>query len=764
MRSPPDTPAGTAFSEPRLNLNQPQALPPAAQRLLGREVTAPAPLSRRDAKAKPQGAVATFLRILEEKEGSALKAWFRHFDVNQNCRVDHREFVAGLESIKYQGNVDGLWDALDSDKSGEIILEEIDAKNAESWNNLRRWCGMHFQGGRDMINRLKAAVGHGPPDDRLMAHGLGGSKRRVSNPAVLDDRLTEAEFTDGLQALGYEGGSEHILFHGLDVEDENLINIRELKWLEIEARRFKQKQQAKNRAARLTQQKLHQRKQQQQALRDFKGFLRHHYGCLFRAWRGALDLDSSMSVQRAELFRACRQLSWRGDVRALWRALDHDGSGVTTLEELDPHCARLLAQFKQWAEDIWGPKPSVAMFKALDRNRTRKLRYGQFVEECEHRGFRQKVRTLAMWFDWQDHKVIVEEDLSILDAWRPPAYLMAEPNEKAAETFKEQLLQKHGHFIKAWRKEMDRDNSNSCSWHEFVEAAKKIKFVGDVAGAWLAFDENLNGHISLREISSSAHAVLTEFKRWADEEFGSVRTAFKVLDADSSNDLTYREFRGAVRNFGFIGDAQTLFKSLDQEGASHLSPKEVVFLDDWDTRGEATDFEDEQEGDNGPAPGPEMPASRLDQDFQTPGPGPGAYDIRSLIGASPLAPFAKHCGTWSFTKRPKARTKRSVGPGNYDPNNHSSTPTKPAYSFGSSGAPSRAAAYATKLGTSSDLGSVVGPRRPQPASPGPGAYEVSKTAFQGPRFSVKARRTLNLPKPPTSPEGRRQTASNSFCH
>lgn len=40
-----------------------------------------------------------------------------------------------------------------------------------------------------------------------------------------------------------------------------------------------------------------------------------------------------MCLQKVELFKACRQLNWKGDVRALWRALDFDNSGSTTLEE-----------------------------------------------------------------------------------------------------------------------------------------------------------------------------------------------------------------------------------------------------------------------------------------------------------------------------------------------------------------------------------------------------------------------------------------------
>lgn len=34
-----------------------------------------------------------------------------------------------------------------------------------------------------------------------------------------------------------------------------------------------------------------------------------------------------MNLQRAELFKVCRSLGWKGDVRLLWHALDADSAG-----------------------------------------------------------------------------------------------------------------------------------------------------------------------------------------------------------------------------------------------------------------------------------------------------------------------------------------------------------------------------------------------------------------------------------------------------
>merc|ERR1719282_1435490 len=113
---------------------------------------------------------------------------------------------------------------------------------------------------------------------------------------------------------------------------------------------------------------------------------------------------------------------------------------------------------------------------------------------------------------------------------------------------------------------MDKDNSNSCNWHEFQEAAKAVKYNNDVAGAWLSLDEDLSGFITLKEIDSAAHDSLLEFKNWADNEFGGVRSAFKIFDRDNSGELTFKEFRNACRNYGFPGNLRNLFLCIDQGG------------------------------------------------------------------------------------------------------------------------------------------------------------------------------------------------------
>jgi hypothetical protein len=414
-------------------------------------------------------------------------------------------FKSGMVALKYPGNSEGLFEDMlkETGEMDELALEDIDEDQAMMWNKFRRWCGAQFSNARDLIRQCKQEHRR-----RTNHHGAHHD----------DEILHEEEFVQGLLALGWDCADSHgditgfemfesNVFGFLDWEREGCIGATNLKFLDHEVRRHRQKAAAKRRAQRIAEHRAQGTQAMQAALLDFKDALRRHAGSLFKAWRKLLDPDGSMTVQRADLFKVCQKLNWKGDVRALWKALDHDNSHVTTLEELDPHGAQLLAQFKAWAVSHYGPKPAAAMFRTLDKQNLRKVRYAQFVHEVQARGFDRKAKAMVPWLDWEDKRWLHEEDFTFLDHWKPPAWLVAKPSEAAANDFKRHLLDKYRHPLKAWRGILDKDNSNCCNWHEFQEAAKHLRFTGDVAGAWLHFDQDISGYITLKDRSSSKCSV-----------------------------------------------------------------------------------------------------------------------------------------------------------------------------------------------------------------------------------------------------------------
>jgi len=616
----------------------------------------------------------TFKKFLNSRKvgnESILKVWFQNFDRNQNCRIDVKEYRQGMKALNFPYDANTLWVDMDYEDTEELFFEDVDAEQARIWNTFRRWCGSTFQSPSDMIRQIKRAY--------VTAHGP------VRGPK---DVATEMEIVEGLPLCGWDLGSTSMLFSVMDLEGEGSISPKDMKWLETEIRRHHQKEEAKKRLSKIAEQRKHGRLACRMALLSFKAALRRQYGQLFRAWRRALDLDGTMTVQKAELFKVCRQLNWKGNVRSLWKALDPDGSGYCSFEELDPHSAQLLAEFRSWAVKKWGQNPAVPMFQALDVNRRRKLDYTQFVRACEAQGFNKKAHTVATCFDYQDHRLVQEEDFLILNVWRPPAWLVAKENPKAAQDFKSHLLHRYGRFVKAWRMSLDKDGANSCNWTEFNDAAKHVKYNEDVAGAWRFFDSDFSGFITLQEIDAGAYEVLMDFKRWSDEEFGCVRYAFMMMDKDKSKQVSYREFRSSCRQFGFGGDVRKLYSYLSMHAKDEvLHLEEVAFLDKWEERGGHGEMSDEDlilaDGQDGEK------ASRLAFRINEV-PGPGSYTPRSGFGKGPVNPTAKHGGSFSFGCRfhelwSPSLCSSKVGPGKYDPwtseERYAPARRKPAWKF-----------------------------------------------------------------------------------
>ncbi|CAE7570858.1 SEN102 [Symbiodinium natans] len=310
---------------------------------------------------------------------------------------------------------------------------------------------------------------------------------------------------------------------------------------------------------------------------------------------------------------------------------------------------------------------------------------------------------------WQEtfhrwtRKCLTFQDIELLcsfsgfvDGWRPPAYLVAERNPKAAQEIRSMLLAKYGHFLKAWRTVLDKDNSNVCNWDEFYQAIKNLKYQGDIAGAWLALDEDLSGSITLSEIDKESSAMLMKFKKWAVDQFGSVRAAFKVLDRDKSGELSLPEFRHAVLVNGLACcDDVLLFKCLDCGGHGRLLLHEVNFLDDWEACDDDDDrfgsLDDELETKNS-SNTQSRAWTELSGDsmygYATAAPGPGAYDHLAGFGACARMPTARHTGAATFRSRPESTWLKtplqSVEPGSFaqDPKDSMTQRRhKPAFRF-----------------------------------------------------------------------------------
>lgn len=368
---------------------------------------------------------------------------------------------------------------------------------------------------------------------------------------------------------------------------------------------------------------------------------------------------------------------------------------------------------------------------------------------------------LKLIFDGLDHssvRFIVEEDMVFLDRWKPPGFLLAKPSQEAADEVKQLLLRTYKNFLKAWRHGLDVDSSNRVNWEEFEEACQKLGYhppcfgqcdcirvqkrekcasqgmSGNVAGAWRALDDDLSGFITLHEIDADASDTLIGFKKWAEEEFGGVRSAFQVFDSDGSNEVSYREFRRACRAYGFTGDVHSLFHALDVEKNGLLGLDEVEFLDGWDV---TEDQFNNATGDSlgvlvhDAGLGSTMMTSDIPE-YVTDGPGP-AYALCGTMGAGPATPMVHFAGAYSFRRRQKYAPLPGLSrdsatfpaPGYYDitPGLNLERRSKPSWGFGSARRPANEThvkkrdepgpgTYHPRLKSNNNFAVACAPRRP----------------------------------------------------
>merc|ERR1719181_529020 len=108
-------------------------------------------------------------------------------------------------------------------------------------------------------------------------------------------------------------------------------------------------------------------------------------------------------------------------------------------------------------------------------------------------------------------------------------------------------------------------------------------------GIWRALDQEHSGFISLKCID----------KEWAEDTFGSIQFAFRVLDTTHSNAVSLPVFKRVLSEFGFQGDARILFQSLKPDAGTRQCSRDArLRLDDmkhlssWESRSQANMHDD----------------------------------------------------------------------------------------------------------------------------------------------------------------------------
>jgi Ca2+-binding EF-hand superfamily protein len=534
--------------------------------------------------------------MLEKKgDGSFLRGWRKVLDPDGSFDVNFIDFCTAAERIGFTGDTQKLFGSDGVPKYLE--LKELDGKRGKLMTSFRDWVRENFGGPVEMYSAFDVAGRTRLDYDMFVT----ACRRRGFN--IDGEDVSEEDYNE--------------LFACCDVSNNGTVSQEEVIFLENdkslrELAMFKAKKSQKDKhiklmcwayredglralspTHRLAQRPwlaenfdhlpmlVHHRRvewqretnrRQLEARITFVRHLRDTYSNEVRAWRNGLDPKRKFELDSRDIRTYCRKHDLNLDTGDLWKSLDKDCDGYFRLEELCVGAADVLASFQHWAcsefgscVTIWDrPEMVEARSKPQKDNgwaSEKKVLFATFVEVLRSLNWpafddASARQLLLSSLDIYGCGFISCSDLEWLDAWQMSEWLCAEADPAAWEDLRASIMHAFKHPLKAWRQLLDTDNSNNVSWSEFKEACEKIRFKGNIGGAWRALNARLASSISMKEYDSASADLLNSFKDWAETNFGSVKLAFKAIDVNNTGKLSYQELKRACQNLKWSGEVR----------------------------------------------------------------------------------------------------------------------------------------------------------------------------------------------------------------
>jgi Ca2+-binding EF-hand superfamily protein len=544
--------------------------------------------------------------LLNLGDGFALKGWRRKFDPEGALGIPFTKFCKVSVEIGFVKRAAELH-ARPRDFSS-IMLQQVIPELGALMESFRRWISLKYKDHGNFFDALD------PEHKNKVSREDFVSSCRLKGFHASETELLELFTCCDQEGHGYIIRDDVVfLEHDAAFKERELMHIKRRKQYEVEklqsdnyVQELANEVSSHNRQAtrpwvartfeempviQRQVQGMCEKKRVKKGVESRVAFIRHIrrlHGSEVTSWRRVLDSDAKFLVSEGRFRQLCRQLDFKGDMKALWYSLDPDHDGTLSLEQLSPQAAILLASFRQWIVERFGS--CIKLWDARIRSMVGKnigtVDFGQILSKLECpmiQGEKGKTATkfICRSLDVSGGGFICKTDLEWLDKWQPAEWLTVGPDEFAWRQLNDVLVNKFGHILKAWFSELDTDNSNKLSWAEFHDACERLKLEGNMGAAWRWLDKDLVGWISLAAIDEESSNLLHSFKEWAESRFGSLPSFFKTVGSSTSTcALSYPELRVACRKFKWEGDAQVLFNCLTKNGDS-VTLKDVAFLSNW---------------------------------------------------------------------------------------------------------------------------------------------------------------------------------------
>lgn len=339
--------------------------------------------------------------------------WRRGIDKDGSMEVTRLELSTFCKNAGWRGDTNALWHALDNDDSGVTSLEEFAGKEARELALFKKWVDDEFGGVRKAWNAWISKC------------------RKKGQAAKYFDKV---DFSFVVESLGYPHSTNEVfdILHW-EANGESFLTYKELRFLDSW-------QPVEWLSA----------TPNPQAAEEFKIALFNKWKQPLKAWR-ALDEDGAGKVNFTEFSVVAARISFKGDIKGAWMALDSDASGYIALTEIDPRSARMLSEFRRWANLFFGSVMDA--FRALDSDGGGSLSRAEFKKSVTKYSFRGDREGLFTLFDVACDGEISVEEMAFLDEWE-----ISEVNDEPIPSFQEveELLRKH-------RLDEDEDISNEIA-------------------------------------------------------------------------------------------------------------------------------------------------------------------------------------------------------------------------------------------------------------------------------------------------------------